>query len=90
MSPLFVLLMSSDNDSVCPCASVNHSQSYLQVRGGKFNMLKSITDKHLKVLYIKVPSIHSLLHYEVIYNTTQVMSELQLMSISFGKGNICF
>lgn len=42
-------------------------------------------DKHLKVLYIKVPSIHSPLHYEIIYNTTQVMSELQLMGISFGK-----
>lgn len=47
-------------------------------------------DKHLKVLYIKVPSIHSPLRYEVNYNTTQVMSELQLMSRSFGKSNVCF
>lgn len=42
-------------------------------------------DRHLKVLYIKVPSIHSPLHYEVVYNTTQVISELQLMSVPLAK-----
>ena len=74
--------------SMCLCGK-NHSQADLQVPGGQVeHTLKSIMDKHLKVLYIKVPSIHSPLHYEVIYNTTQVMSELQLLSISFGKSNI--
>lgn len=77
-------------DTVFVHVPLNRSQSYLQVLEGGFNTLKPLIDKHLKVLYIKVPSIHSLLHYEVIYNTTQVMSELQLTSISFGKGNICF
>lgn len=47
-------------------------------------------DKHLKVLYIKVPSIHSPLRYEVFYNTTQVMSELQLMSIPLAKVTFAF
>lgn len=47
-------------------------------------------DKHLKVLYIKVPSIHSPLHYEVFYNTTQVTSELQLMSIPLAKVTFAF
>lgn len=92
MSPLLVLLLTSGimTDTVSLCASVNQSQADLQVPGARFNTLKSIMDEHLKVLYIKVPSIHSPLRYEVIYNTTQVMSELQLMSISFGKSNICF
>lgn len=47
-------------------------------------------DKHLKVLYIKVPPIHSPLHNEVIYNTTQVKSELQLMSNPLAKVTFSF
>ena len=48
-------------------------------------------DKHLKVLYIKVPSIHSPLLNEVFYNTTQVTSELQVDEYSFGKKvTFCF
>ena len=46
-------------------------------------------DKHLKVLYIKVPSIHSPLHYEVFYNTTQVIAEWAAVDdYSFGKSNV--
>lgn len=71
------------------CSLGRACRSQCEMGGGRFFffffLLHTKMDKHLKVLYIKVPSIHSPLHYEIIYNTTQVMSELQLMGISFGK-----
>lgn len=84
---LFVQLGYKDGHGVRPSASV---KPRLVIPAGSqtgvfFITHYSIMDKHLKVLYIKVPSIHSPLHYEVFYNTTQITSELQLTSIPLAK-----